>query len=147
MLLMSAGALQAGSRVAAVEDRRPQECKQPLVVEKAVAPSFPPLAIRAQTYGTVNVAIEVGDNGGVVKAEIATGSTELSLFHGPALAAAKKWSFTSAYGCNSRSGSLQFKFRKPVPADWGSGTIFKPPFRIEIVVEEVEMPTESQPRP
>jgi TonB family protein len=65
--------------------------QQPLVaVKEAVAPQYPPIAVAARVQGTVEVRIEIGSDGTVVKAEAIKGPAMLQT---SAIQAAKKWKF------------------------------------------------------
>jgi len=121
--------------------QQPGSCKAPLIVEAAVAPQFPEVARKARSFGTSYVSVDVDDNGVVTNAADAPKLTSHPLFQPTAIEAAKRWRFQNAVGCSTRTATLVFDFKQPVPRGWGAGTIFRPPFTVEIVVEEVWVQT------
>jgi len=119
------GALSVGG---STHSQQPESCKAPLIVEAAVAPQFPEVARKARAFGTSYVSVDVDDNGVVTNAADAPKLISHPLFQPTAIEAATRWRFHSAVGCSTRTATLMFDFKQPVPRGWGSGTIFRPPF-------------------
>lgn len=136
------GGTPLGSRAA-----DPIECGVPPTVVAAIAPSFPDLPRRARISGTAVVMVDVDHLGNVSSAAIGSSKTMNPLFADPALEAAKKWQFNPAVNCDSRSATLTFDFKRPVKEALEAGTVFRPPFTIEILVEAVRVDTSSTGRP
>jgi len=61
-------------------------------VKEALAPHYPPIAVAARVQGTVEVRVETGPDGTVVKAEVIKGPAILQT---SAIRAAKRWRFES----------------------------------------------------
>ena len=117
--------------------------EQRLIVVRAVAPpSYPAVAAQARTGGTVNVEVTVGPGGDVIEAR-------LGEIEGPPLVfkqewyalLAREWHFNPSEGsAQPRKATIQFVFRL-MPRGTAReklGTVFIPPWRVEVREEEPE---------
>ena len=116
---------------------RAVDCAQPPVAVAAVAPEFPDVAHRAKISGTVAVAVTIDEAGKVASAHVKSESGAGSMFVEAAVNAAKRWQFNPAVACGSRQAMLTFDFKLPIPSAADVGTVFRPPYTIEIVVEAI----------
>ena len=105
----------------------------------AVAPKFPEIARKARFSMVVPVNVTIDPSGGVANAELAPGTPDRFFLGQVSVQAASRWRFNEDYACTDRSAMLEFVFRLPVPKGWGGGAIFTPPFRVELVEEEIEV--------
>jgi hypothetical protein len=117
----------------------PTSCRQPAVAVVAVAPKFPEIARKARFTQILPVDITIDASGWVTSAKLPDGTPEFLNIGELSIRAAKRWRFNEDFGCSERSARLHFHFRPAVPIGWGAGTVFKPPFLVEIVEEEVEV--------
>lgn len=114
-------------------------CTQPIVASVAVAPRFPEVARKARLSMTIPVDVIISPSGRVATAKLQAGTPDHLFLGQVSTQAATRWRFNEDHGCLERSATLMFAFRQPVPIGWGAGTIFKPPFLVEIVEEEIEV--------
>jgi TonB family protein len=101
--------------------------QQPSVsVRAAVAPFYPPIAVAARIGGDVVVRVEIGINGAVVHAEVASGPKPLQQ---SAIEAAEKWKFEKTSRANSiRISLIKFSYALLSEDDKEeSETVFLPP--------------------
>jgi TonB family protein len=132
------GGTLANSRAA-----EPRDCGAPPTVVVAVAPSFPDVCRRARFAGVAIVVVEIDHVGKVESATFGPNRNANSLFNAPALEAAKQWQFGPAANCDSRYATLTFEFKSPVKVASEAGTVFRPPFTVEIRVEAVAVDADS----
>jgi TonB family protein len=112
---------------------------QPIEATVAVAPRFPEIARKARLSMTIPVDVTISRSGRVTEAKLQAGTPDHLFLGQVSTQAATRWRFNEDRGCLERSATLMFAFRQPVPVGWGAGTIFKPPFLVEIVEEEIEV--------
>jgi outer membrane biosynthesis protein TonB len=93
---------------------------------EAVAPSYPPLAVRARIQGTISVLVEIDEVGRILSMAAPGGHP---IFIPPSLDAAKQWKFERGNG--NTAVTLTFVFVL-VGADEPAKTIFKPPYTVEV---------------
>jgi Gram-negative bacterial TonB protein C-terminal len=102
-------------------------------VVQAVAPPYPPEAISTKSVitGDVRVNVQIDPSGAVVSARAIGGHP---LLYKAAEAASRRWLFSSVDAQSSmRAVQLSFAFRvEDYKTPDELGTIFKPPFAIEI---------------
>ena len=142
-----ASALLVGGTALSLRAAEPLDCSTPPTVVAAIAPTFPDLPRRARIAGTAVVVVDVDHLGNVASATFGSSKTMNPMLNDPALTAAKKWQFNPAVNCDSRFATLTFDFKRPVKEASEAGTVFRPPFTIEILVEEVRVDTSSTGSP
>jgi TonB family protein len=108
-----------------------------LTVLSAVAPhSYPALAVQARVGGAVTVEVEVGPGGDVTEARLVEVQGPPRIFRQEWYARlARQWRFVPYdKGTGSRKARIVFAFRlMPREAlEEELGTIFTPPFRVEV---------------
>jgi len=108
-----------------------------LIVVKAVAPpGFPAVAAQARTGGTVNVEVTVGPTGEVTEAQLGAIEGPQRIYKQEWYALlAREWRFNPADGAaHPRKARIQFVFLlmpRGAPRE-KLGTVFIPPYRIEV---------------
>jgi TonB family protein len=115
----------AGSRGAAAGDTGPDArsgCVPSVLV--AVAPDYPPVALRANVQGAVVVEVSVNDSGVPAKIVRVSGPPILD---DAAIQSAKEWRFSA--DCADASVRLTFEFASVADRP---GTLFHPPFRVQL---------------
>jgi hypothetical protein len=117
-VVLAATALTAGLLFAQAENSRQ--------ATEAVAPSYPPLAVRAHVQGTINVLLEIDEAGRILSMGAPHGHP---MFITPSLDAAKQWKFER--GSGNTAVKLTFVFVL-VGSDEPAKTIFKPPYTVEV---------------
>lgn len=115
------------------------DCSKPITTVVAVAPKFPEVARKARLSMVVPVNVRIDPLGSVSRAELAPGTPDHLFLGQVAVQSAERWRFNEERTCPDRSAMLEFAFRQPVPKGWGGGAIFTPPFRVELVEEEIEV--------
>lgn len=130
-----------GAGVAA--GRGPLGSEQRLSVVRAVAPpSYPAVAAQARTGGTVNVEVMVGPGGDVIESQLGEIEGPPRVFKQDWYALlAREWQFKPSEGvAQPRKATIQFVFRL-MPRGTAReklGTVFIPPYRVEVREEEPE---------
>jgi TonB family protein len=123
------------------------DCSQPPIVVTAIAPAFPDVPHRARISGVVVVAVHVDPAGRVASAQTVPEKPPNLNFVDAAVAAAKRWEFNPAAGCDSRQAELKFDFKLPMAPAPDAGAVFRPPYTVEIIVEAVQVITTSTGTP
>ena len=138
--LMTGTLLIATMTMAAPDPSRARVCSDSPRPVSAMAPEFPNVGRQARVSGTVPVDVSIDEAGRVLSAKVVDGGP--SMFEAASVAAAARWLFDSAPGCGNRKARLVFRFKTPVPSGWGGGTVFRPPYEVDIVIEEIKLPVE-----
>lgn len=101
------------------------------VVQAAVAPHYPPIAVAARVTGTVSVRLQIDSKGAVLHAEATEGPR---LLKDASEVTAKLWKFEPASD-SQREATLRFVYvLLPETADAQYDVEFRPPY--EVVVEK-----------
>lgn len=101
-------------------------------VEAAAAPRYPLVAYTSQTEGSVQVDIEVGGNGAVIRAKALNGPYELR----PASEkAALAWRFQPS-SQEVRTVRLTFRYVLTKSQHTGLSAVFRSPFDVEVIGED-----------
>ncbi len=93
---------------------------------EAVAPSYPPLAVKARIVGTVNVLVKIDEAGRIISLAAPHGNPMLVT---ASVDAAKQWKFER--GSGSAAVALTFVFAL-VDRSEPAKTIFGPPYTVEV---------------
>ena len=81
-------------------------CQTPVLVQAAVAPHYPPIAVSARVSGEVVVLVKIGSDGAVILAETKSGA---KMLEAAARGAAKQWKFEPS-SLRERETLLHFNF-------------------------------------
>lgn len=135
-LLVGLGAILAAAR-------GPSRGEERLIVVRAVAPpGYPAVAAQARTGGTVNVEVTVSPGGEVIEARLGDIEGPPRVFKQEWYELlAREWRFNPNEGTpQPRKATIQFVFRL-MPRGTAReklGTVFIPPYRVEVKEEEPE---------
>jgi len=126
--------------LSAAESVRPspsvEDCRRSPQVLSAVAPEYPQISQVARIIGQVSVEVSVGESGQVLTSKV--GPKSHPMLTPAVLVATSTWKFDNAPGCAERTATLMFRFRIVARGSGLGGTVFRPPFEVEISAEEPE---------
>jgi TonB family protein len=107
-------------------------------VTRAVAPVFPAVAIQARSDGAVTVETAITPSGDVADAKVVEISGPPAVYLKEWLEqVARQWKFSSSDSRSIRTVQIKFVFRlmPPGAAPEQLGTVFSPPYQVEVRAE------------
>lgn len=118
-----------------------EACSKLLTVVAAFSPQFPDLVLKARLFMVVPVDVTINSAGSVTGAVLQQGTRDLFSLGQLSMEAATQWRFNAAPDCEVREATLVFDYQRPVPIGTKGGTIFKPPFLVEIFRTDIRFDT------